>query len=53
MFGVAIVKSAILSRWIGGLGLVAGVITLAAGVVFTYVGFSSARETATDRYLDI
>lgn len=44
IFGVAIAKSALLSRWIGAVGIVAGVVTIAAGVVVAYVGFSSIRD---------
>jgi hypothetical protein len=39
IFGVAIVASATLSRWIGALGIVAGVATIIAGVSVAYVGF--------------
>jgi hypothetical protein len=48
IFGVAIAKSAVLSRWIGGVGIAAGVVTLAAGVVVAYVGFSSVRDPVAD-----
>ena len=48
IFGVAIVKSAVLSRWIGGVGIAAGVVTIASGVVTAYVGFSSARDLVAD-----
>jgi hypothetical protein len=41
IFGVAIVKSVVLSRWIGAVGI-------AAGVVVAYVGFSSARDLVAD-----
>jgi len=41
IFGVAIVKSAVLGRWIGAVGI-------AAGVVVAYVGFSSARDLVAD-----
>ena len=41
IFGVAIVKSAFLARWIGAVGI-------AAGVVVAYVGFSSVRDPVTD-----
>jgi hypothetical protein len=41
IFGVAIAKSALLSRWIGAVGI-------AAGVVTAYVGFSSARDPVAD-----
>jgi hypothetical protein len=44
IFGVAIVKSALLSRWIGAVGIAAGAATIAAGVVVAYVGFSSIRD---------
>jgi hypothetical protein len=46
--GVAIAKSTILSKWIGAPGIIAGVVTLAAGVVVAYVGFSSARDPVTN-----
>jgi len=48
IFGIAIVKSVILSRWIGAVGIAAGVIGIAAGVVVAYVGFSSARDIVAD-----
>jgi hypothetical protein len=48
IFGVAIVKSVVLSRWIGAVGIAAGVVTIAAGVVVAYVGFSSARDLVAD-----
>jgi hypothetical protein len=40
IFGVAIAASTVLSRWIGGVGIFAGVATLIAGVGVAYVGFS-------------
>jgi hypothetical protein len=40
IFGVAIAKSAILSRWIGVVGIAAGVVTVVAGVSVAYVGFA-------------
>ena len=41
IFGVAIAKSALLSRWIGAVEIFAGAATIAAaGVVVAYVGFS-------------
>jgi hypothetical protein len=40
IFGVAIAKSALLSRWIGGLGIAIGAVSIAAGVVTAYIGFS-------------
>lgn len=40
IFGVAIAKSALLSRWIGGVGIFAGVATVIAGVGVAYVGFA-------------
>jgi hypothetical protein len=48
IFGVAIVKSVVLSRWIGAVGIAAGVVTIASGVVTAYVGFSSARDLVAD-----
>jgi hypothetical protein len=40
IFGVAIVKSALLSRWIGAVGIAVGAVSIAAGVVTAYIGFS-------------
>jgi Domain of unknown function (DUF4386) len=40
IFGVAIAKSALLSRWIGAVGIAVGAISLAAGVITAYIGFS-------------
>jgi hypothetical protein len=48
IFGVAIVKSVILHRWIGAVGIAAGATGIAAGVVVAYVGFSSARDLVAD-----
>jgi hypothetical protein len=48
IFGIAIIKSVILSRWIGAVGIAAGVVTIASGVVMAYVGFSSARDLVAD-----
>jgi hypothetical protein len=48
IFGVAIAKGAILSRWIGAVGIAAGVAGIAAGVVTAYVGFSSVRDPVAD-----
>ena len=48
IFGVAIAKSAILSRWIGAVGIAAGAAGIAAGVVTAYVGFSSVRDPVAD-----
>jgi hypothetical protein len=48
IFGVAIIKSIVLSRWIGAVGIAAGVVTIASGVVMAYVGFSSARDFVAD-----
>jgi hypothetical protein len=48
IFGVAIVASATLSRWIGALGIVAGVATVVLGVSVAYIGFGvmgSIEET--------
>src|SRR5918994_7013822 len=48
IFGVAIVKSVVLRKWIGAIGIAAGVVTIASGVVMAYVGFSSARDLVAD-----
>ena len=48
IFGVAIVKSAILGRWIGAIGIAAGAVGIVAGVVVAYVGFSSVRDPVAD-----
>jgi hypothetical protein len=48
IFGVAIAKSALLSRWIGAVGIAAGAAGIAAGVVVAYVGFSSVRDPVAD-----
>src|SRR5215212_10344472 len=45
---VAIAKSAILSRWIGAVGISAGVAGIAGGVITAYVGFSSVRDPVAD-----
>src|SRR5690242_17683651 len=39
IFGVAIVKSMLLSRWIGGAGVIVGAISIIAGIEVAYVGF--------------
>jgi hypothetical protein len=43
IFGVTIVKSNLLSKWIGGVGVFAGTVTIAAGVEVAYVGFESSH----------
>jgi hypothetical protein len=48
IFGVAIAKSALLTKWIGPVGIAAGVVTIAADVVVACVGFSSVRDRAVD-----
>lgn len=48
IFGVAIVKSIVLHKWIGAVGIAAGVIGIAAGVIVAYVGFSSDRDVVAD-----
>jgi 1,4-dihydroxy-2-naphthoate octaprenyltransferase len=48
IFGVAIVKSAVLARWIGAVGIAIGLVGIAAGVVTAYTGFSSARDPVAD-----
>ena len=39
IFGVAIVKSKLLNRWIGGAGVVIGAVTMYAGLEVAYLGF--------------
>jgi Domain of unknown function (DUF4386) len=39
IFGVAIVKSKLLSKWIGGAGVVIGAVTIYAGLEVAYLGF--------------
>lgn len=39
LFGVAIVKSRLLNRWIGGAGVIVGAVTIYAGLEVAYVGF--------------
>jgi hypothetical protein len=39
IFGVAIVKSKILSRWVGGAGVFMGAVTIYAGLEVAYLGF--------------
>ena len=41
IFGVAIAASAVLSRWVGALGIFAGVATIILGVNVAYVGFAT------------
>jgi hypothetical protein len=41
IFGVAITSSAVLSRWIGAFGIIAGVATVILGVSVAYVGFAT------------
>jgi hypothetical protein len=48
IFGVAIAKSTLLSRWIGAVGIFAGAATIVAGVVVAYVGFSSVRDSVVN-----
>ncbi len=40
IFGVSIVKSAVLARWIGAIGIFAGAATIIVGVGVAYVGFA-------------
>jgi hypothetical protein len=42
IFGVAIIPSTLLGKWIGALGIFTGVLTIAAGVEVAYVGFASS-----------
>src|ERR687891_544112 len=45
IFGIAIAKSALLSRWIGAGGIAVGAVGIAAGVVTAYVGFAELVAT--------
>ncbi len=40
MFGIAILKSRLISKWIGGLGVAIGAATIYAGLDVAYLGFS-------------
>ncbi|HYF99391.1 MAG TPA: hypothetical protein VD815_04810 [Candidatus Saccharimonadales bacterium] len=40
IFGIAILKNKIISRWVGGAGVVMGSITIYAGLEVAYLGFS-------------
>jgi uncharacterized membrane protein len=40
IFGVTIAKSALLSRWIGAVGIFAGAVTVIAGIGVAYLGFA-------------
>ena len=39
IFGITIIKSKLLSRWIGGAGVVIGAVTIYAGLEVAYLGF--------------
>jgi hypothetical protein len=43
IFGVAFAKSAHLSKWIGGTGVLTGAVTIAAGIEVAYIGFASSH----------
>jgi hypothetical protein len=43
IFGVAIVKSKILTRWIGAAGVIIGAVTIYAGIEVAYLGFGYAN----------
>jgi uncharacterized protein DUF4386 len=44
VFGVAIAMSTVLGRWIGGVGVLAGAVTIAAGIEVAYIGFASSMS---------
>jgi hypothetical protein len=44
IFGVAIVKSMLLSRWIGGAGVIVGAISIIAGIEVAYVAFGDTNN---------
>jgi hypothetical protein len=49
IFGVTVVKSTVLGKWIGAVRLAAGIVTVASGVVVAYVGLSSIlRDPGAD-----
>ena len=43
IFGVAIVKSKLLNRWIGGAGVVIGAVVIYAGIEVAYLAFGYAN----------
>ena len=43
IFGIAIIKSKLLSRWIGGAGVVIGAVTIYAGLEVAYLAFGYAN----------
>src|SRR5215212_7302004 len=43
IFGVALTLGRIVGRWIGAIGIFAGVLTIAAGIEVAYVGFASVN----------
>ena len=43
IFGVAIIKSKFLSRWIGGAGVIVGAATIYAGIEVAYLAFGYAN----------
>jgi hypothetical protein len=44
IFGIAIIKSKLLSRWIGGAGVVIGAVTIYDGLELAYLGFGYANN---------
>jgi len=48
IFGIAIAKSGLLSRWIGAIGIFAGAASIIGGVIVAYAGFSSVRAPVVD-----
>jgi hypothetical protein len=44
VFGVAIIKSTLLSKWIGAVGVFAGVATIILGIDVAYVGFATLHS---------
>lgn len=40
IFGIAIAKSMLVSRWIGQMGVVVGAVTIYAGIEVAYAGFA-------------
>jgi hypothetical protein len=50
MFGVAIVKSKLLNKWIGGVRVIIGAVTIYAGLEVAYLGFGYATTELPARF---
>jgi hypothetical protein len=48
IFGIAIlVKSGVIPRWVGTIGIVAGIVTMIIGLFVAYIGFASSLASLT------